>query len=54
MTHAEKLAAAIAYLGKRYVCHPANFVPKGDYEMKHTKTDLAETFARVKRRKDVA
>lgn len=26
--HAEKLAAAIEWLGKKYVCHPVNRVPK--------------------------
>ena len=28
MTHAEKLEAAKAYLGERYVCHPANWIKK--------------------------
>jgi hypothetical protein len=28
MTHAEKLAAAIQWLGERYVCHPVNRVKK--------------------------
>ena len=28
MTHAEKLEAAKAYLGARYVCHPTNWIKK--------------------------
>ena len=27
-SHAEKLAAAITWLGKKWVCHPVNRVPK--------------------------
>lgn len=52
MTHAEKLQAAIAGLGKRYVLHPSQRIPKGDYSTPNNRAvDVAATFARVSRRK---
>ena len=50
MSPQEKLRAAKAYLGQRYTLHPRNRVQKADYDTKNTKTDLAETFARARKR----
>ena len=52
MTASEKLSAAIAWLGKRYVLHPSQRIPKGDYSSpNHRIIDVAQTFARARKRK---
>jgi len=52
MTTNEKLEAAIKWLGKRWVLHPSQRIPKGDYATPNNRTvDVAATFARVIRRK---
>ena len=55
MTTSEKLEAAIKWLGKRWVLHPSQRIPKGDYSTNNTRTvDVASTFAKARRRKEVA
>jgi len=48
MTLDEKRRRAIAYLGQKWVLHPANFQPRGDYEHPVQKVNLWDTFARLK------
>ena len=50
MTNAEKLAKAIETLGSHWVLHPSRRVPRGDYEPVVQRCNVAETFARVRRR----
>lgn len=50
MTATEKLAAAIAYLDKRWVLHPSRRVPKGSYEHPVMRCNVEETFARERKR----
>lgn len=50
MTNAEKLASAIDWLADRYVLHPSRRIPKGDYEPRVIRTNIAETFERVRSR----
>lgn len=50
MTHTEKLAAAIAYLGEHWVLHPARRVLKGHYEPIVQRCDVQKTFDAVRKR----
>lgn len=51
MTHDEKLAAAIAWLGKRWCLHAANRIPRGDYSTPNNRTvDVSATFTRARKR----
>lgn len=50
MTMAEKLEAAITFLGSRYVLHPSRRIPRGNYELPIQKCDVQATFARVRSR----
>lgn len=49
MNYAEKLAAAIAWLGPRWVLHPDKRVTKGNYEQRVMRCDVAATFKRVQK-----
>ena len=54
MTTQEKLEAAIKWLGKRWVLHPSQRIPKGDYSSpNHRIIDVGATFARARKRKVV-
>lgn len=50
MNRAEKLAAAIEFLGSHWVLHESRRVPKGNYEQPVMRCDVAKTFERVRRR----
>lgn len=54
MNGAEKLAAAIAWLGPKWVLHPARRVPRGNYEQKVLRCDVAATFKRIQKELDKA
>ena len=43
MNYAEKLEAAIAWLGPKWVLHPERRVPKGNYEQRVLRCDVAAT-----------
>jgi len=43
----KKLDDAIDWLGEKWVRHPARRVPKGNYEVKTMRCDVAATFKRV-------
>ena len=45
----KKLDEAIAWLGEKWVLHPARRVPKGNYEVKTLRVDVAATFKRVQK-----
>jgi len=47
-TPEEKLQAAIDYLGKKYVFHRDQRVPKGNYETVLNRVDVAETVRRYR------
>lgn len=49
MNYAEKLEAAIAWLGPRWVLHPDRRVTKGNYEQRVLRCDVAATFKRVQK-----
>lgn len=49
MNHAEKLEAAIAWLGPRWVLHPDRRIAKGNYEQRVLRCDVAATFKRVQK-----
>ena len=47
MNYEEKLSAAIAWMGKRWVFHPERRIRKGDYTTPEIhKADVAATFKR--------
>lgn len=50
MSPAEKLQAAIAFLGDRWVLHPSRQIPKGDYGAPVMRCNVGATFERVRRR----
>ncbi|MCA9233256.1 MAG: hypothetical protein KDA57_21610 [Planctomycetales bacterium] len=45
----KRLDDAIAWLGEKCVLHPARRVPKGNYEVKTMRCNVAETFKRVQK-----
>ena len=47
MTLDEKRRRAIAYLGTKWVLHPANYQKRGDYEHPVQKVNLWKTFERL-------
>lgn len=49
MNHDEKLAAAIAWLGPKWVLHPDRRVPKGNYEQQVLRCNVAATFKRIQK-----
>ena len=49
MNYAEKLEAAISWLGPKWVLHPERRVQKGNYEQRVLRCDVAATFKRVQK-----
>lgn len=48
-TMQKKLDQAIAWLGEKWVLHPSRRVPKGNYEQRVMRCDVAATFKRVQK-----
>lgn len=48
-TMQKKLDNAIAWLGDKWVLHPSRRVPKGNYEVKTLRVDVAATFKRMQK-----
>ena len=49
MNYDEKLEAAIAWLGPKWVLHPERRVPKGNYIQAVLKCDVEKTFKRIRK-----
>lgn len=48
-TMQKKLDQAIAWLGEKWVLHPSRRVPKGNYETRIQRCDVAATIKRVQK-----
>lgn len=49
-TSSEKFADALRFLGTNWVMDKSRHIPRGSYEPEVIRTNLAETFARVRKR----